>query len=99
MKYTGKPLSRRWTRPTPILCLFPALRYSPELFRPCFSRRQWKDCVTVLLGLIAHEGRPTLKGLLASVWDRVRLSGLSRCLGLWPWSPEELAQTWQADCR
>lgn len=85
--------------PKPMICLFAPLRNYLELFRPCFSHRQWKYFVTVLLGLIEHKGRPTLKGLLASVWDKVSLSGLSRFLGLWSWSPEELAQTWQADFR
>jgi hypothetical protein len=82
-----------------MICLSAALRKYLELFRACFSRRQWKYFVTVLLGLIEHEGRHTLKGLLSSVWEKVSLSGLSRFLGLWPWSPEELARTWQADFR
>ena len=85
--------------PKPMICLSAALRKYLELFRACFSRRQWKYFVTVLLGLIEHEGRHTLKGLLASVWEKVSLSGLSRFLGLWPWSPEVVAQTWQADFR
>lgn len=82
-----------------MICLFAPLRKYLELFRPCFSHRQWKYFVTVLLGLSQHKGRHTLKGLLASVWDQVSLSGLSRLLGLWSWSPEKLAQTWQADFR
>ncbi|MGC9025789.1 MAG: transposase [Chloroflexia bacterium] len=69
------------------------------MFRPCFSRRQWKYFVTVLLGLIEQEGRHTLKGLLASVWEKVSLSGLSRFLGLRSWSPAEVARTWQVDFR
>ena len=85
--------------PKPMICLSAALRKYLELFRACFSRRQWKYFVTVLLGLIEHEGRHTLKGLLSSVWEKVSLSGLSRFLGRWPWSPEEVAQTWQADFR
>ena len=85
--------------PKPMICLSAALCKYLELFRACFSRRQWKYFVTVLLGLIEHEGRHTLKGLLASVWEKVSLSGLSRFLGLWPWAPEEVAQTWQADFR
>lgn len=85
--------------PKPMICLFAPLRKYLELFRPCFSHRQWKYFVTILLGLSQHKGRHTLKGLLASVWDQVSLSGLSRLLGLWSWSPEKLAQTWQADFR
>ncbi|GIW00690.1 hypothetical protein [Roseiflexus sp.] len=85
--------------PKPMICLSEALHDFLELFRPCFSRRQWKHFVTVLLGLIEQEGRHTLKGLLASVWEKVSLSGLSRFLGLWSWSPAEGARTWQADFR
>jgi hypothetical protein len=55
--------------------------------------------VIVLLGLIEQEGRHTLRGLLASVWEKVPLSGLSRFLRVWPWSPAEVARTWQADFR
>jgi hypothetical protein len=55
--------------------------------------------VIVLLGLIEQEGRHTLRGLLASVWEKVPLSGLSRFLSVWPWSPAEVARTWQADFR
>jgi hypothetical protein len=82
-----------------MICLSEALRNFLELFRPCFSRRQWKYFVTVLLGLIEQEGRHTLKGMLASVWEKVSLSGLSRFLALWPWSPAEVAHIWQADFR
>jgi len=88
-----------------MMCLSQPLRkygqafYLPLLFHPCFSRRQGKDFVIVLLGLIEQPGRRTLKGLLRSVWERVSLSGLSRFLGLWPWSPAEGAHTWQATFR
>ncbi len=85
--------------PKPMICLFAPLCKYLELFRPCFSRRQWKYFVTVLLGLIEREGRHTLKGLRGSVWEKASLSGLSRFLGLWSWSPEAMAQTWQADFR
>jgi len=46
--------------PKPIACGSAALTEFVELFRPCFSRRQWKDFVIVLLGLIEYEGRCTL---------------------------------------
>lgn len=85
--------------PKPMICLSSVLRKFLEQFRPCFSQRQWKYFVTVLLGLIEHEGRHTLRGLLQSVWEKASLSGLSRFLGLWPWSVEEVAHTWQADFR
>jgi len=37
--------------PKPIICLPEALRNFLELFRPCFSRRQWKYFVTFDLSL------------------------------------------------
>ena len=83
--------------PKPMICLSDVLRKYLELFRSCFSRRQWKYFVTVLLGLLDYEGRHTLKGLLQAVWDQVSLSGLSRFLSRWPWQPEALARSWQAD--
>jgi hypothetical protein len=83
--------------PKPMICLSAVLRKYLELFRGCFSRRQWKYFVTVLLGLIEYEGRHTLQGLLRGVWEKVSLSGLSRFLSRWSWSTAEVAQTWQAD--
>ena len=49
--------------PKPIVCLSAQLRQYLELFRPCFSKRQWKYFVTVLLGLIECEERKTLTRL------------------------------------
>jgi hypothetical protein len=83
--------------PKPIVCLSEHLRQYLEVFRPCFSRRQWKYFVTVLLGLSECEGRKTLTGLLRVVGERISLSGLSRFLSKWPWSAEQVAQTW-IDC-
>ena len=83
--------------PKPMICLSDVMRNFLELFRPCFSQRQWKYFVTVLLGLVEYEGRHTLRGLLRGVWEKVSLSGLSRFLSLWPWSAEEVSRTWQAD--
>ena len=85
--------------PKPIVCLSTALRQFLEVFRPCFSQGQWKYFVTVLLGLIEGEGRSTLSGLLRCVGEPLSLSGLSRFLSRWPWSPGELAATWQAHFR
>jgi hypothetical protein len=82
-----------------MICLSATLRKYLELFRPCFSRRQWKYFVTVLLGLVECEGRRTLRGLLQAVWDQVSLSGLSRFLSRWPWSPLDLVHVWLADFR
>ncbi len=81
--------------PKPIVCLSAQLRQFAEVFRPCFSRRQWRYFVTVLLGLIECEERRTLTGLLRVVGEQISLSGLSRFLNKWPWSPEAVAATWQ----
>jgi len=80
--------------PKPIVCLSEQLRQFLEAFRPCFSKRQWKYFVTVLLGLIECEERKTMTGILRVVGERISLSGLSRFLSKWPWSPTEVAQTW-----
>lgn len=80
--------------PKPIVCLSEQLCQYLEAFRPCFSNRQWKYFVTVLLGLVECEERKTMTGLLRVVGERISLSGLSRFLSKWPWSPTEVAQTW-----
>ena len=85
--------------PKPIVCLSEQLCQYLEAFRRCFSKRQWKYFVTVLLGLIECEERKTMTGLLRVVGERISLSGLSRFLNKWPWSVEEVAQTWQARFR
>ena len=80
--------------PKPIVCLSEQLRQYLEDFRPCFSKRQWKYFVTVLLGLIECEERKTMTGLIRVVGERISLSGLSRFMSKWPWSPAEVSQTW-----
>src|SRR5512135_1891315 len=85
--------------PKPIVCLSEQLRQYVELFRSCFSQRQWKYFVIVLLGLVECEERKTLSGLLRWVAERISLSGLSRFLSQWPWSPLEVAHTWMARFR
>ena len=80
--------------PKPIVCLSEQLRQFAEIFRSCFSKRQWKYFVIVLLGLIECEERKTMKGLLRVVGESTSLSGLSRFFGRWAWSPGEVAQTW-----
>jgi hypothetical protein len=85
--------------PKPIVCISEQLRQYLEIFRGCFSTRQWKYFVIVLLGLIECEERKTLCGLLRVIGEQVSLSGLSRFLNKWPWSPEAVAQSWQADFR
>lgn len=80
--------------PKPIVCLSVALCQFAEVFRPCFSQRQWKYFVIVLLGLIECEGRRTLSGLLSTVGEKVSVCGLSRFFSRWQWSPTEVAQRW-----
>ena len=81
--------------PKPIVCLSEQLSHYLEAFRHCFSKRQWKYFVTVLLGLIECEERKTMTGLLRVVGERISLSGLSRFLNKWPWSVAAVAETWQ----
>lgn len=80
--------------PKPIVCLSTALGQFVELFRPCFSQRQWKYFVIVLLGLIECEGRRTLRGLLGGVGEKVSLCGMSRFFNRWQWSAGAVAQVW-----
>lgn len=85
--------------PKPIVCLSGTVSEFVELFRPCFSRRQWKYFVIVLLGLIECEGRRTLRGLLAVVGEPASLCGLSRFFTCGQWSAAAVAQVWLADFR
>lgn len=85
--------------PTPIICLSEPLRQFTKSFRGCFSQRQWKYFVTVLLGLVECQERRTLSGLLRRIAAQVSLSGLSRFLSKWPWSESKLAAMWQARFR
>lgn len=85
--------------PKPIVCLSEQLRQYLELFRSCFSKPQWKYFVIVLLGLIECEERKTMTGLLRVVAEQVSLSGLSRFLNKWLWSPEKVAAIWQLHFR
>lgn len=80
--------------PKPIVCLSAALCQFAEVFQPCFSQRQWKYFVIVLLGLIECDGRRTLRGLLTGVGEKVSLCGLSRFFSRWRWSAAAVAQTW-----
>jgi len=50
--------------------------------------------VTVLLGLVECEGRSTLTGFLRCVGEEISLSGLSRFLSRWSWSPTKVAAIW-----
>ena len=80
--------------PKPIVCLSTTLSQFAELFRPCFSQRQWKYFVIVLLGLVEGEGRRTLRGLLGVVGVKVSLCGLSRFFSRWQWSVPAVVQVW-----
>jgi len=80
--------------PKPIVCLSEQLRQFAENFRSCFSERQWKYFVIVLLGLIECEERKTMSGLLRVIGEQVSLSGLSRFLNKWKWSHSKVAQSW-----
>ena len=85
--------------PKPIVCLSEQLRQFAEIFRSCFSKRQWRYFVIVLLGLIECEERKTMSGMLRVIGEQVSLSGLSRFLNKWKWSPAEVAQSWQLHFR
>lgn len=80
--------------PKPIVCLSAALSQYCEVFRSCFSKRQWKYFVIVLLSLIECEQRRTLSGLLAGIGEQVSLCGLSRFFNRWKWQPEDVVQAW-----
>ena len=80
--------------PKPIVCLSEQLHQFAEIFRSCFSKRQWKYFVIVLLGLIECEERKTMSGLLRVIGEQVSLSGLSRFLNKWNWSHSKVAQSW-----
>jgi hypothetical protein len=80
--------------PKPIVCLSEQLRQFAEIFRSCFSKRQWKYFVIVLLGLIECEERKAMSGLLRVIGEQVSLSRLSRFLNKWNWSQAEVARSW-----
>jgi len=81
--------------PKPIVCLSEQLSQYLEAFWSCFSKRQWKYFVTVLLGLIECEERKTMTGMLRGVAEQVSLSGFSRFLSQWHWSTSAVTATWQ----
>jgi hypothetical protein len=80
--------------PKPIVCLSEQLSQYLEAFRGCFSKRQWKYFVTVLLGLIECEERKTMTGMLRVVGEQISLSGLSRFLNKWSWSLSAVVAVW-----
>lgn len=72
--------------PKPIVCISVSLCQFCEAFRSCFSKRQWKYFVIVLLGLLHCDAAHTLSGILRQVALRATVSGLSRFLKRAPWS-------------
>jgi hypothetical protein len=80
--------------PKPIICLAEALSQYAEEFRHCFSRCQYQYFVTLLLALIECQDRRTLSALLRTASPKRSLSGLSRFMGRWHWSPTALGQVW-----
>ncbi len=80
--------------PKPIVCVSEQLRQYAEIFRGCFSKRQWKYFVTVLLGLIECEERKTMTGILRVVGEPISLCGLSRFLNKCRWQPAKVAEIW-----
>ncbi len=80
--------------PKPIVCLSDALRQFAEAFRSCFSPRQWKYFVIVLMGLMECEERKTMTGMIRVVSERISLSGMSRFLNKWRWDPLAVARIW-----
>lgn len=80
--------------PVPILCLDEQLPQFAERFRQEFSKPQYQDFVTVLLGLMLCEGARTLRGLLRQIADGPSLAGLSRFLSQAPWQARDVVAGW-----
>ena len=55
--------------PKPIVCLSDQLRQFLAAFRTCFTKRQWRYFVIVLLALIECEERRTMTGLLRTIGE------------------------------
>lgn len=85
--------------PKPIICLSAALSQYAQVFRSCFTRRQYQYFVTILLALVECQERRTLSALLRTASPRLSLSGLSRFMGRWNWSSSDLASVWLARFR
>lgn len=70
--------------PKPIICIAdPLLKYAEQL-RPCFSPRQFRYFVTVLLAMLECLERHTLSALKRSVAADISLAGLSRFFTKYP---------------
>lgn len=85
--------------PKPIICLAAALSQYAQQFSSCFSKRQFQYFVTILLALIECQDQRTLSALLRTASPKRSLSGLSRFMGRWHWSPQALALVWLAHFR
>ncbi|KPV62636.1 MAG: hypothetical protein AOA66_1266 [Candidatus Bathyarchaeota archaeon BA2] len=57
-----------------------------EQFRPCFSRPQFKNFSTYILGLVACEGRRNVDAINRCFVDAGDQSALNRFLTSSPWS-------------
>jgi hypothetical protein len=80
--------------PIPIVCLDGCLRQFVATFDRCFSKPQRQYLVTVLLALLLCQEAHTLSGLLRQVAEDTSLAGLSRFLGVAPWSTEAVVGCW-----
>jgi hypothetical protein len=85
--------------PKPIIGLSAALSQYAQVFRTCFTRRQYHYFVTILLALVECQDRRTLSALLRTASPKLSLSGLSRFMGRWNWSSSALASLWLARFR
>lgn len=79
----------------PSICLDDQLAKYLEQFRSCFSKPQYKNFVTILLGLLLGRSGFRLTGILRQVSQGVTLSGSSRFLSQAPWSTTDVCRQWQ----
>jgi len=61
-----------------------------EQFRPCFSKPQFRNFSTYILGLVACEGRKNVDTINRSFLDAKNQSSLNRFLTASPWSLQRL---------
>jgi hypothetical protein len=80
--------------PQPMLCLDADVRHGAERFRSAFSKPHDESVVTVRRGLLECEGRRTLSGMVSTVAQPPRVSGLRRFLSESPWVAQALVAIW-----
>ena len=61
-----------------------------EQLRPCFSKPQFRNYSTYILGLVACEGRKNVDAINRSFMDAKNQSSLNRFLPASPWSLQRL---------